>query len=61
MDKRNKKLRVKKETLKLLTSESLEGMAGGVIDTDLWDDTCLIVCTMYNCGYSYRNCITTQA
>jgi hypothetical protein len=57
MDKKNKKLSVDKATIKPLTNEDLDGMAGGTGGYSLiWEDTCLVTCTQYNCGYTYRNC-----
>ena len=58
MNKKNKKLRVNKETIKPLTNEHLQEVAGGVITgySWVWQDTCAAGCTDYNCGYSYRNC-----
>lgn len=52
MDKKVKKLRLNKETIESLTNEHLKEAAGGTLSGV---DTCGL-CTLYNCGYSYRNC-----
>jgi hypothetical protein len=56
MNKTNKKLRVDKTTIKHLTKEELGQVVGGDGYSLIWNDTCLVTCTNYNCGYSYRNC-----
>ncbi|HEX4965614.1 MAG TPA: hypothetical protein VF173_32690 [Thermoanaerobaculia bacterium] len=59
MNKKLKKLRVDKVPIKPLTNEFLERAAGEELPcsyTLIWNDTCLVTCTEYNCDYSYRNC-----
>ena len=56
MHKKAKKMRLSKETIKLLANEHLEGVGGAGAYSWFWQDTCAAACTDYNCGYSYRNC-----
>jgi hypothetical protein len=61
MNKKIKKLRVDKVPIKPLTNKHLEGAGGEELCsyTWPWNDTCLVTCTEYNCGYTYRNCTET--
>lgn len=57
MKKITKKLRVNKETIRLLTNEHLnKAWAGAEATIFSWVDTCAKQCTEVDCEYSYRNC-----